>query len=194
MTNDWNKIWQERDNEALRPDSWLQRVLHLLPVGRVLDLACGRGRNALFLAERGFTVTAVDASVEALGQLQVEARRRGLHISLLQQDLEQNPALSLEPFDAVIQFFYLQRSLLPEIRRLVRPGGVAALRTFSRAGNFPGGPANPDFSLDPGELPSMFAGWEILMHEEGRDQAHRGGGLAGIVVRRPMTWGNRRCA
>lgn len=60
------------------------------------------------------------------------------------------------------------------------------MRTFSRAGNFPGGPGNPDFSLNSGELPALFDGWQVLLHEEGLDEAHRGGGLAGIVARRPM--------
>jgi SAM-dependent methyltransferase len=186
MADDWNKIWQERANNDLQPDPWLLKVLPLLPTGRVLDLACGRGRNALFLAECGYAVTAVDASREALAQLAMEAQRRGLQITQMQQDLEQQPRLALPPFDLVVQFFYLQRSLLPELHRLVRPGGVAVVRTFSHAGDFPGGPGNPDFSLEPGELLRLFAGWKVLIHEEGVDQAHRGGGLAGIVARRPL--------
>jgi SAM-dependent methyltransferase len=194
MANDWNKIWQERARNDLQPDPWLLRVLPLLPGGRVLDLACGRGRNALFLAERGFRVTAVDASAEALAQLDAEAHRRGLHVETVEQDLEKTPRLEMPAFDVVIQFFYLQRSLMPELRRLVRPGGVAVVRTFSRAGNFPGGPGNPAFALDPGELPALFAGWEVLLHEEGLDQAHRGGGLAGIAVRRPVAGEGCPCA
>lgn len=105
MANDWNKIWQERANTDLLPDPWLRKVLSLLPTaGRVLDLACGRGRNALFLAECGYAVTAVDASGEALEQLASEAQRRGLRIDRLQRDLETNPQLLLEPFDVLIQF------------------------------------------------------------------------------------------
>jgi SAM-dependent methyltransferase len=194
MANDWNKIWHERESNVLHPDPWLLKVMPLLPTGSVLDLACGRGRNALFLAERGYAVTAIDASGEGLAQLAAEAQRRGLQITLLQQDLERMPQLALPPFDVVVQFFYLQRSLLPELQRLVRPGGVAVVRTFSHAGDFPGGPGNPDFSLDLGELPRLFAGWEVLIHEEGHDQAHRGGGLAGIVVRRPLATEVGRCA
>lgn len=185
MADDWNNIWRERAANDLQPDPWLCRVLPLLPAGRVLDVACGRGRNALLMAERGYAVTAVDASEEALAQLAGEARRRDLPIALQRQDLEQHPHLELEPFEVVLQFFYLQRSLVPELRRLVKPGGVAVLRTFSRAGDFPGGPGNPDFSLEVGELPDLFPGWEVLIHEEGLDQACRGGGLAGIVARRP---------
>lgn len=185
MADDWNHIWRERAANDLQPDPWLLRVLPLLPAGRALDVACGRGRNALLLAERGYAVTAVDNSEEALAQLAAEARRRGLHIECLQQDLERRPHLELAPFDVVLQFFFLQRSLVPELRRLVKPGGMVVVRTFSHAGDFPGGPANPAFSLEPGELPALFSGWQVLKHEEGLDQAHRGGGLAGIVARRP---------
>ncbi len=185
MANDWNKVWQERRQEPLHFDPWLQRVLPLLPAGRVLDIACGRGRNALSLAERGYVVTALDVSSQGLNQLSDEARRRGLTIITLQQDLEQTPQLPQAAFDVVLQFFYLQRSLIDAVRNAVRPGGVVVARTFSRAGNFSGGPGNSDYVLQVGELLTLFKGWEILLHEEGLDEAGRGGGLAGIVARKP---------
>ncbi len=186
MANDWNKVWQERGQEPLHFDSWLQQVLPLLPEGRVLDIACGRGRNTLPLAERRYVVTALDVSSQGLNQLSDEARRRGLTIATLQQDLEQIPRLPQTSFDVVLQFFYLQRSLFDAVRGAVRPGGVAVVRTFSRAGNFAGGPGNPDYVLEGGELLSVFADWEILLHEEGLDKAARGGSLAGIVARKPQ--------
>jgi SAM-dependent methyltransferase len=192
MTDKWDTIWHERAGERLTTDPWLLRVLPLLPPGRVLDLACGRGRNALFMAERGYAVTAVDASAEALAQLDQAARRRGLAVTTGRIDLEHAP-LSFTPFDVVLQFFYLQRSLISALQRLVRPGGVAVLRTFSRAGPFAGGPGNPDYVLQQGELLRLFAGWEVLLHEEGRDRSHRGGSLAGIAARRPARTG-RPCA
>jgi len=61
------------------------------------------------------------------------------------------------------------------------------VRTFSRAGSFPGGLDNPDFVLNPGELPDLFSGWEILLHEEGLEPSKKGGSLAGIVARRPVS-------
>lgn len=187
MANDWNLIWRERRQKPLNYDPWLQRVLPLLPPGRALDIACGRGRNALLLAEAGYAVRAVDASPQALAQLEEEARRRGLDIETAQQDLEQVPKLPVASFDLVLQFFYLQRSLFDAVRDAVRPGGVAVVRTFSRAGDFADGPGNPDYVLGVGELLRVFAGWEILLHEEGLDKAERGGGLAGIVARKPMS-------
>jgi 2-polyprenyl-3-methyl-5-hydroxy-6-metoxy-1,4-benzoquinol methylase len=139
----------------------------------------------LFLAERGLTVTALDSSAEALVQLHSEATRRALAIETRQVDLEVTPQLPTACFDVVLLFFYLQRSLLPHLREAVRPGGLAVLRTFSSAGPFPGGPENPDYVLHPGELLEIFAGWEILRHEEGREPSSKGGSLAGIVARRP---------
>lgn len=185
MANDWNKVWQEREQKPLHFDPWLKRVLPLLPPGRLLDIACGRGRNALPMAELGYAVTALDASSQGLSQLADEARRRGLAITTLPQDLEQTPQLPKAAFDVVLQFFYLQRSLVDAVRGAVRPGGVAVVRTFGRAGSFAGGPGNPDYVLDVGELLTLFKGWEILLHEEGLDEAERGGGLAGIVARKP---------
>jgi len=61
------------------------------------------------------------------------------------------------------------------------------VRTFSRAGSFPGGLANSDFVLNPGELLELFSGWEILLHEEGLEPSKKGGSLAGIVARRPVS-------
>ncbi len=191
VANNWNEVWQERGQKPLHFDPWLKRVLPLLPPGRLLDIACGRGRNALPMAERGYAVTALDASSQGLSQLVDEARRRSLVIATLQQDLEQTPQLPRAAFDVVLQFFYLQRSLFDALRGAVRPGGLVVARTFSRAGNFAGGPGNPDYVLEVGELLTVFGGWEILLHEEGLDEAERGGGLAGIVARKPQSAAER---
>lgn len=186
-TPDWNDRWRERANEPLTVDPWLLALAPTLPdSGCALDLACGRGRHALFLAEQGLSVTALDSSTEALAQLRSEAARRALEIEIRQVDLEVATQLPVASFDVVLLFFYLQRSLLPHLREAVRPGGLALLRTFSSAGPFPGGPANPDYVLRPGELLKIFAGWEILRHEEGLEPSSKGGSLAGIVARRPF--------
>jgi len=182
----WNQKWRERAAADLIPDLWLQRALPLLPAGRALDLACGRGRNALHLAEHGFAVTAVDGSAEGLALLAEEARRRGLELTLRQQDLEAETRLPVAAFEVVIDFFYLQRSLFPALKAALVPGGVVVMRTFSSAGGFPGGPRRKEFILQPGELLEQFGGWEILLHEEGLESSRKGGGLVGIVARKPL--------
>lgn len=182
----WNLRWQEKASHPLSPDPWLLRAIPFLSQGSVLDIACGRGRNALYLAERGFAVTGIDISDQGLKLLGQEAANRNLAVDLLQWDLESRVSLPQGPYDTISEFFYFQRSLLPVIKDILKPGGIAVLRTFSKAGDFPGGPDNPDIVLNPGELLDIFAGWDILLHEEGLEQSRKtGGGLAGIVACKP---------
>ena len=183
----WNERWREKAARPLAPDPWLLKVWPGLPRGRLLDVASGRGRNALFAARKGCEVTAVDISEEALDQLAREAEKRKLDVRVQQVDLEASPRLEANAYDLVLDFFYLQRSLTGPLRAAVRPGGMVVLRTFSSAGPWPGGPSNPEFVLRPGELLEMFAGWEVLVHEEGEEPSSKGGSLAGIVARRPDT-------
>lgn len=182
----WDDRWRRKSMGAQHlADPWLLRVLPFLKTGKTLDIACGNGRNAIFLAEQGFQVTGVDFSLEALAQLGKEASARRLVIETQMIDLEVDLRLPVGPYDLVIDFFYLHRPLLPQMCKSLKPGGLMVLRTFSRAGHFPGGPENPDFVLDPGELLEIFGHWEVLLHEEGIEPSLKGGSLAGIVARRP---------
>ncbi|HKI51029.1 MAG TPA: methyltransferase domain-containing protein, partial [Geothermobacteraceae bacterium] len=84
----WDQRWLEKATQAdQQTDSWLQRVSPMLVPGKALDIACGMGRNALFLAERGFSVTAVDFSPVALDWLKAEAVQRELDIETRRIDL-----------------------------------------------------------------------------------------------------------
>lgn len=181
----WNARWREKALTAnWQADSWLLKVRPFLSAGSVLDIACGMGRNSIYLADQGFAVTAVDMSEVALSLLKTEAQRRGLKIETLLLDLENAPVLPTGPFDLLLNFFYLHRPLLPQELARVRPGGVVVVRTFSSAGEDRFGPAMPDISLDPGELLKIFPGWQVLLHEEGLEPSAKGGSLAGIVVRK----------
>jgi SAM-dependent methyltransferase len=182
----WNRRWRERLGDELVADPWLLKIIDLLPVGRSLDLACGRGRNALELARRGLTLTAVDCSEEALSQLTAAAAAEGLKVDCQRIDLEtQSPELGYD-YDLVLCFFFLHRPLLPRMLEAVRPGGLVVLRTFSSAGSFPSSELNARFVLQPQELLSIFAGWEIVRHEEGLEASGKGGSLAGIIARKPL--------
>lgn len=182
----WNRRWREQRDDALVADPWLIEVIDLLPVGRVLDLACGRGRNALELARRGYNVTAVDQSDEALAQLATMAENESLPIDCLCSDLETQPPTLNQDYDTSLCFFYLHRPLLSWLLASVKFGGVVVIRTFSSAGSFPTGDLNPQFVLEPGELLTIFSGWEILRHEEGLEPSRKGGSLASIVARKSL--------
>jgi tellurite methyltransferase len=182
----WNCRWRERAGEPLVADSWLPAVCDLLPVGRALDLACGQGRNGLELARRGFAVTAIDQSDVALAQVAATAAAEGLQVDCLRCDLEAQPPALAEDYDLVLCLFFLHRPLLPWMLAAVRPGGLVLLRTFSSAGSFTPCELDASFVLEPGELLTAFAGWEILRHEEGREPSRKGGALAGIIARKPF--------
>ncbi len=186
LLDKWNRRWRERVGDELVADSWLLEVCNLLPVSRTLDLACGRGRNTLELARRGFALTAVDFSEEALTQLSSTAAKEGLRVDCLCCDLENRPLVLTQNFDLVMCFFYLHRPLFPTMLATVRPGGLAMIRTFSSAGPFPPGELDERFILQPGELLEVFSGWEILRHEEGLEPSRKGGSLAAVLARKPL--------
>ena len=134
--------------------------------GRVLDVAAGAGHNALFLARLGHVVEAIDIAHSGLRQLRARACASGLRVLTVQADLETFP-LPRDRYDAVINFRYLQRSLLEPLQRALKPGGVIVFETFLLDQRTIGHPRNPDYLLRRGELQMAFAGCEILVYEEG---------------------------
>ncbi len=165
---------------------WLTRHVDLLPVhGRALDVACGRGRHALWLAERGLDTVAVDRDAEAVQAVQHEARRRGLDVDARVQDLETDHAsLGDALYDVIVVVHYLHRPLFPALVRALRPGGLLIYETFTRAQAARGKPTNPAFLLESGELPTLVAPLEILRAREGD---YEGRFVASVVAMAPST-------
>src|SRR5574341_2224383 len=134
--------------------------------GRVLDVAAGAGRNAVFLARRGCSVDAIDIALNGLRAIQAKARAAGLDIRLLQTDLESFP-LPETAYDGIINIRYLQRSLFAPLQRALKPGGILLFETFLIEQQAIGHPRNPNFLLQHGELRAAFANFNILVYEEG---------------------------
>lgn len=133
--------------------------------GRVLDVAAGSGRNALWLARNGATVDAIDISHTALRRAQHTAHREGLRLHCLQADLE-TYRLPADTYDGIVQIRYLQRSLFPSLRQSVRRGGVVLIETFLLDQQRIGHPRRPEFLLRRGELASAFSDFEMIHLEE----------------------------
>jgi SAM-dependent methyltransferase len=152
-----------------RPNAWLTANRQLLPAsGDSLDLACGSGRHAVWLAEQGFRVLAVDRDAAAITALGDESSRRGLSISSEVVDLENGqPFLQPGTFDLIVVVHYLHRPLFPSIVNALRRGGVLVYETFTRAQAARGKPTNPAFLLEPGELQRLVQPLEILASREG---------------------------
>jgi len=131
--------------------------------GRALDLACGSGRNALYLAELGWHVTAVDGSPVALEVLGARARERGLKIDTRIADLERGEfQIASDTYDLILDCYYLQRDLFAPIKAGVRPGGMAIVIVHLDEAE-----ATPTRALA-GELRTYFTDWKILHYREGQ--------------------------
>ena len=165
------------------PSSWLLSNLDLIPrAGRALDVACGRGRHALFLAERGLTVRAVDRDRDAIVSLRAEAESRGLSLEADVLDLEDGEAdLGREAYDLVLVVHYLHRPLFPALIRALAPGGVLVYETFSVDQARRGKPTCPDFLLQHGELRERLAPLCVLRE---RDGVFEDRDVASIVARK----------
>jgi SAM-dependent methyltransferase len=151
------------------PAAWLVANADMIPTGaEVLDVACGSGRNTMFLAERGCRVHAVDRDAAALEHLGTLARTRGLAVTTECCDLAASGvSLGVERFDAAIVFNYLHRPLLPAVVNAIRKGGVLIYETFTIAQATRGRPRNPAFLLQPGELFTIVAPMRVARSREG---------------------------
>jgi tellurite methyltransferase len=181
----WDARYAEYDpGERKPPHPLLIEHAHLAPGGAALDLACGRGRDALWLAENGFRpVVAADVSGVALRHVLNLARRRSLADRLwcVQADLDRfrfPPAT----FDLVCVFRFLNRSLFPAIARSLKPGGLLIYETFNRRWLDERPDVSPDYLLRPGELLEAFGDLDVIAHGERGVRSH-------LVARKPSRQG-----
>jgi tellurite methyltransferase len=197
--SDWDAKHRLAAEAALsEPASIVRELLPFLPTGPAVDIACGTGRHALLLAARGQHVTGVDFSSVALDILEVRARSMGapvrrterLHkagrpqkggLELVHADLERI-TLPERCYDLILCIQYLQRDLFPQMARALRPNGVLLMEIFTRAQlEFMGGPRNPAYLLETGELREAFPDLPVLFYRELR----AGQGIASLLARRP---------
>jgi SAM-dependent methyltransferase len=153
--DEWNQRYRTRDALDSEPARLLLDAARELPPGRALDLACGAGRNALWLARNGWEVVAIDGAEEAIRLV----REQQPPVDARVADLENGEPLPFadRSFDLVLILYYLHRPLFAEARRVVRHGGtiVVAVRTKGR------------FAIGEGELMEHFEGCNVLHHETG---------------------------
>ena len=188
----WNHRYRERGIDAFArgPSPWLAEHRALLaraPGRRALDIACGDGRNAGYLAsELGFEVDAVDVSDVAVDALRAAAAARGLTVTATRVDLEA-AGLPAGRYDLIVSINYLQRDLFVPIAQALTPGGLLVFETFTRPDlDDLGNQVEAPFLLDPGELRAAFAELEVISHREAVVEHGRGTrAVAGLVARRP---------
>ena len=133
--------------------------------GLALDVACGRGPNALFLAEQGYDVVALDISINGLRGCLQSARLLNLSVYPVVMDLD-CLALPAAKFRLVSVVRYLNRSLFETLARSVAPGGFIFYKTFNRRFLEESPGFNPDYLLEDGELAQAFPAMETVILDE----------------------------
>ncbi|MFL2546110.1 MAG: methyltransferase domain-containing protein [Candidatus Rariloculaceae bacterium] len=182
----WEKRYREGSyGTRTHPSEFLVEWLPRLPKGRALDVACGIGRNALYLAEAGYAVDAIDISSVALQRLQDSVQARGLTINCTEVDLESGP-LPDETYDLIVLVRYTSASLIARLLPLLREGGCFACEEHLVTTEDVIGPSSPGFRVAPGELRELTAELEVLSYSEGlvEDPDGRIAALASIVAKR----------
>jgi SAM-dependent methyltransferase len=195
-------MWDQRYSAecyvyGTEPNGFLVSRADLLPAGRILCLGEGEGRNAVWLAEQGHEVTAVDASVVGLKKARALAAGRGVRITRVHADLAH---FAIEPgaWDGIISIFcHLPPALRAEVHRRcvagLRPGGILLLEAYTprQVGRGTGGPPTAELMMDAEALRLELAGLELLELAETEREIHEGtfhngvGAVVHLVARRP---------
>ncbi|MGI9229510.1 MAG: class I SAM-dependent methyltransferase [Gammaproteobacteria bacterium] len=174
----WNRIYSEKSAHGTEAAAVLREQHWLLPAtGRALDLACGRGANAILLAERGLQTWAWDIADTVIDELQQLSAQKKLAIHAEQRDVCAQPP-ERDSFDVIVVTRFLERGILPAIAQALRPQGLLFYQTFIREKTTATGPDNPDYLLQANELLQTFSDLHTIYYmETGRigdpTQGHR---------------------
>lgn len=164
----WNKRY---DTETYilgkEPVEFLKEYINILPRGKALDIAMGEGRNAVFFAKNGFEVDGCDVSDIAVKKTLKLAKENNVRVNAFVADLEIYK-LPKDTYDVVACFYYLQRSLIPQIKEALKPGGMVIYETYTIENWERGfeGPKNKDYLLKTNELLDLFKDLTIIYYRE----------------------------
>jgi 2-polyprenyl-3-methyl-5-hydroxy-6-metoxy-1,4-benzoquinol methylase len=166
IADKWNKIYSQQNCADITPSTVVVENAHLLPSsGKALELACGIGANAIFLANQKLQVDAWDISTVALKKLDEYSRANNLSISTSVRDVEKMPP-EKNSFDVVAVSQFLHRPTFHTLCESLRIEGLLFYQTFTLEKAYQTGPTNPDFLLGKNELLNLCKGLEILVYRE----------------------------
>jgi 2-polyprenyl-3-methyl-5-hydroxy-6-metoxy-1,4-benzoquinol methylase len=143
----------------------IERIKTLAPGLDALDIACGEGRNSVFLAHHGFRVTGLDISDSGLAKGRNRAQAGGVDVDFRRVDLD--GCIIEGTYDLILNFNFLLRELIPSEVAALTPGGLLLFDTIM-ASEMLLQSHNPAYLLQPGELVRLFAPYDgdILFSEE----------------------------
>jgi tellurite methyltransferase len=148
----------------------------------VLDMGMGEGRNAVFLAQKGYEVTGVDISSVAIKKAQYLAKEYDVKIKSIVGRMQD--FVSPQLYDAIICFYYVDRALINKMRSWLRPGGVLIFEahTLRQRTKLMHAQDPIEYFLKEQELLKWFNGWKILKFEE---PLHEKDYRSSIVLQKP---------
>ena len=159
----WEQRYEKYADRDWRTDPWIVAQARGLPAGCALDVACGVGQHARWLAARGHRVIAIDGSYTALRRGRSDASTGG--VLFVQADLERG-ALPAATFDLVVVARFLLRPLAPPLARTLRPGGHLLYATFTERRLAERPDFNRAYLLATDELPHLFPSLEVVEYTE----------------------------
>jgi tellurite methyltransferase len=165
----WDEKYRSKASaHGNKPNSFLKKHIRLLHRGKALDIAAGEGQNAVFLAQQGFEVEAVDISPIGLAKARKLASAWGLKIKTVQADLD-DYKIEAGRYDLITNFYFLDRRLFPRIKRGLKKGGKIVFETYTTDHPTASGEGlmNPKYLLKPNELLERFRDLRILFYREG---------------------------
>ena len=177
-------LWNQRYldgfySDRQHPTQLLADWIELLPTGRALDVACGSGRNTVFLADQGYQVLGLDIADVALEQAKSK-QCKGL-VEFQAVDLEEDLP-DIGTFDLIVLVRYVNLPLMQRFADYLNPNGALLIEQHLHWPDTElelSGPKNPNFRLDPGTLKSTFNSMQVLYEKEGLI-TEPGGGTAAI--------------
>jgi tellurite methyltransferase len=167
----WDRTYNRKDYVyGKEPAPFLVRHVDKLPKGRALDIAMGEGRHAVYLAKKGFQVEGVDISDVGIRKALKLAAENGVKIKTTNADLNKYK-IPANTYSVILNFYYLQRSLFPQIIAGLKKGGVLVFETntVEHLKNPAGKDLEKEYVLEPGELKKAFSDLEILHYSETND-------------------------
>ena len=188
----WNERYGDADFDL--PDDpipELERRIETLPDGHALDVATGTGRNALFLAERGYEVDAIDVSDVALEEARRRADERGVEANWRRADLADVDLPSGE-YDLITVGFFAALEHLPDLKEALAPGGVLVYEHHLRSSDpVDAGPSGDRFRYRSNDLLRACLDLTILSYEERRRPTDGGTAAVATLVARDSSGGTQ---